>query len=104
MTTTTVLLIILSLIIAGCLSFYHYLYKAKNKSKVNLLLAFLRFLSIFGILLLLINPIVTRNTLEIVKTPLAIVVDNSSSVVFLNAEKKAMNVYQKLKTNKALQD
>jgi hypothetical protein len=104
MTTTTILLIILSLLIAAGLSFYQYLYKAKNKSKVNLFLAFLRFLSIFGILLLLINPIVTRNTLVIVKTPLPIVVDNSSSVIFLNAEKKALELYQKLKSNKALQE
>jgi hypothetical protein len=104
MTTATVLLIVFSLLIAGSLSFFQYLYKAKNKSKVNLFLAFLRFLPIFGVLLLLINPIITRNTLEIVKTPLPIVVDNSSSVVFLNAEKKAMELYQKLKSNKALQD
>jgi hypothetical protein len=104
MTTTTVLLLVFSLLIAGGLSFFQYLYKAKNKSKVNLFLAFLRFLSIFGLLLLLINPIITRNTLEIVKTPLPIVVDNSSSVVFLNAEKKATELYQKLKSDEALQD
>lgn len=104
MTTTTILLILLSLVIAGGLSFYQYLYKAKNKSKVGLFLALLRFLFIFGLLLLLINPIITRNTLETIKTPLPIIVDNSSSINFLNAEKKALELYQRFKSNKELQD
>lgn len=104
MTTTTILLIILSLVVAGGLSFYQYLYNAKNKSKVNLFLAFLRFASLFLILLLLINPIITKNTLEIVKTPLAIVVDNSSSVTFLNAKEKALELYKKISSNGAIQD
>jgi hypothetical protein len=104
MTTTTILLIILSLVVAGGLSFYQYLYKAKNKSQVNLFLAFLRFASIFLILLLLINPIITKNTLEIVKTPLAIVVDNSSSVTFLNAKEKALELYKRISSNTAIQD
>ncbi|MDI1303251.1 MAG: hypothetical protein PSX42_00080, partial [bacterium] len=104
MTTTTILLIILSLVVAGGLSFYQYLYKAKNKSQVNLFLAFLRFGSLFLILLLLINPIITKNTLEIVKTPLAVVVDNSSSVTFLNAKEKALELYKKISSNTAIQD
>ncbi|MFV5703180.1 hypothetical protein ACM55F_15030 [Flavobacterium sp. XS2P12] len=104
MTTATVLLLLLSLLIAGSLSFYLYLYKAKNKSTVSLFLAFLRFMSIFGILLLLINPITTKNTLEIVKTPLPIVVDNSSSISFLNANEKVTELYKILISNSALQD
>ncbi|MFV5690024.1 hypothetical protein ACM55M_15515 [Flavobacterium sp. ZT3R25] len=104
MTTTTILSIIFSLVVAGCLSFYQYLYKAKNKSKTYLLLAFLRFMSVFGLLLLLINPILTKNTLETVKTPLPIVVDNSSSISFLNGNKKTAELYQKLISNSALQE
>ena len=104
MTTNTILLILLSLVIASGLSFYQYYYKAKTKSKVNLVLAFLRFLSIFGILLLLINPIITRNTLEIIKTPLPIVVDNSSSIVDLKANEISIELYKKLSQNKELQD
>ncbi len=78
MTTNTILLLLLSLVIAGGLSYFQYFFKAKNKSNVIWFLAFLRFLAIFGLLLLLINPIMTKNTLEITKTPLAIAVDNSS--------------------------
>ena len=104
MTTNTILLLLLSLLIAGSLSFFQYLYKVKNKSKVNLFLTFLRFLAIFSLLLLLINPIITTSKLEIVKTPLPIVVDNSSSVSFLNAKEKAIEVFQKLTSNTAIQE
>lgn len=104
MTTSTILLIILSLIIAGGLSFFQYYHKAKSELKVNLLLAFLRFLSVFGILLLLINPIISRNNIETVKPPLTIVVDNSASVPFLKADKIASELYSELKDNKALNE
>ncbi|MEM0577332.1 hypothetical protein [Flavobacterium polysaccharolyticum] len=104
MTTNTVLLLILSIVIAACLSYFQYLFKAKSQSKVYWLLAFLRFASIFGILLLLINPIISRTELEIIKTPLPIVVDNSSSISFLKANKKAQEVYEELISNKDLQN
>lgn len=104
MTASTILLLLLSLLIAGGLSFFQYLYKVKNKSNVYLFLTFLRFLSIFSILLLLINPIITTNKLEIIKTPLPIVVDNSSSISFLNAKEKATELAQKLTSNSAIQE
>jgi len=104
MTTNTILLILFFLVIASVLSFYQYLYKVKNKSKVNLFLAFLRFLSFFGIALLLINPMITRNTLEIIKTPLPIVVDNSNSIGALNAKETALGLYRKLISNAAIQN
>ena len=102
MTTNTILLILLSLGIAFAVSFYQYFYKVKNKSKVTLLLAFLRFFSVFGLLLLLINPIISRKTVEIVKTPLPIIIDNSASIIDLKANKSAMECFQKLSENEAL--
>ena len=65
---------------------------------------FLRFFSVFGILLLLINPIISRKTFETVKTPLPIVVDNSSSIVDLKSNKIAEELFAKLSSNAALQD
>ena len=104
MTSNTILLLLFSLLIAGGLSFFQYYYKAKTKLKVNLVLAFLRFASIFGILLLLLNPIITRKTLETIKTPLPIVIDNSSSILAMNAKETALELYKKLSQNKELQD
>jgi len=104
MTTNTILLLLLSLVIAGGLSYFQYFFKAKNKSNVIWFLAFLRFLAIFGLLVLLINPIMTKNSLEITKTPLAIAVDNSSSISVLKSDKKVAELYQKLISNPALQE
>ena len=104
MNTTTILLLLVSILIAAGLSFYQYYYKVKSKSKVTLLLAFLRFFSIFGLLLLLINPIISRKTVETVKTPLPIVIDNSASITDLKADKSAMEVFQNLSENKKLAD
>lgn len=104
MTTNTILLLLLSLLIASGLSFYQYYYKAKNKSKVTLFLALLRFITILGILVLLINPIFSRKAFEIHKTPLPIVVDNSSSIVDLKANTIALEVYNKLVSDNRLQE
>ncbi|WP_338407245.1 hypothetical protein [uncultured Flavobacterium sp.] len=104
MTTNTILFLLLSLVIASGLSFFQYYYKAKTKSKVNLVLGFLRFISIFGILLLLINPIISRSTFEVVKTPLPIIVDNSSSIVDLKVNEMVLELYKKLSQNKELQE
>ncbi|MGM8362661.1 hypothetical protein ACSV4D_12170 [Flavobacterium sp. ARAG 55.4] len=104
MTTNTILLIILSVIVAAGLSYFQYYYKARSKSKINLLLAFLRFSAIFGLLLLLINPIITSNTTVVEKPTLALVVDNSSSVAYLKSDKLATELYLKIATNAALKE
>ncbi len=104
MTTNTILLIFLSLLIAGGYSYYNYFYKAKIKMKVHLVLAFLRFISVFSVLLLLINPIISNKTLEIVKTPLVIAVDNSSSISDLKATKITRDLYKKLTSNSDLKN
>lgn len=104
MANATILLIALSLVIAFVVSFYQYFYKVKSRSKMTLLLAFLRFFSVFGLLLLLINPIITRKTTETVKTPLPIVIDNSASMADLKSDKEALELFNKLKSNSDLAD
>ena len=104
MNSSTIILLLLSVVIAGGLSYFQYFFKAKSKSKYGLLLVFLRFLSIFGILLLFINPIISRKTIEVIKTPLPIFLDNSASVKDLKADKQALEVFKNLSENKALQD
>lgn len=104
MTTSTILLLLLSVIIAAGLSFYQYLYKVKNQSKLYWFLAFLRFISLFSIFLLLINPIISRKITEIKKTPLPIVVDNSKSISELKATKEASELYQKIADNKNISE
>ncbi|AWG22521.1 hypothetical protein FFWV33_13790 [Flavobacterium faecale] len=104
MTAATILLLILSLLLAGGLSFFQYIYKAKSKSKLNLFLAFIRFLSLFGLFLLLINPVITTSKLEIEKPAFAIVIDNSSSIAVLNARQTAKDLFSFFKESKELND
>ena len=102
MTTITILLILLSVNISVVVPFYQYIYKVKNQSKLYWFLAFLRFCSFFLLFLLLINPIISRKLIEIKKTPLPIVVDNSKSISELKAIKEASELYLKISENKAI--
>lgn len=104
MTTSTILLIILSVIISGAVAFYHYLFKADNQNKINWLLAFLRFISVFSLLLLLINPVISRKTIETNKIPLAVVADNSRSITELKANVVEKELFEKLTSNSALKE
>lgn len=104
MTTSTILLILLSVIISGAVAFYHYLFKADNQNKTNWLLAFLRFVSVFSLLLLLINPVISRKTIETNKIPLAIVADNSRSITELKANDVEKELFEKLTSNSALKE
>ena len=104
MNKSTLLLLFLSVLLAAGLSYFQYYYKAKSQSKTRLLLALLRFLAVFSLLLLLINPIISKSTYETTKTPLPIVVDNSSSIVDLKANVMAKEVYAKIASNKELKD
>ncbi len=98
------LLVFLSVIIAAGLSFFQYFYKVGNKTKHSFLLAFLRFISVFIILLLLINPLITTKSYEIEKVPLAIVVDNSSSITELESDQDAIKIYTQLSSNADLKE
>lgn len=80
MQTKTVLFIILAAILALLIVLFQYYFKAKKKGKLTFLLAFLRFLGVFAVLVLLINPKFSKTSYTLEKPNLAIVVDNSSSV------------------------
>ena len=104
MTTNTILLLVLSVIIAAGLSFYQYLYKVKNQSKLYWFLAFLRFISWTMVFILLINPIVSIKKNITTKTPLPIIVDNSKSIFELKATNEASELYKKIYENSAIKD
>ncbi|RZJ35035.1 MAG: hypothetical protein EOO51_07035 [Flavobacterium sp.] len=103
MTTSTIVLLFLSIVIAGGVSFYQYLYK-QPRSATTKLLAVLRFLSILGLLLLLINPVVSTNRYETEKAPLAIVIDNSQSIKELKAGKQATEVFNRITSNSSIKE
>jgi len=101
--TETTLYIILIGIIALLLALFQYLYKSQ-KNKLNNILAFLRFATYFLLLLLILNPSIKKNNIEIVKPILAIVVDNSASIKYSLLDKKVTNFVELLQNNIELQN
>ncbi|WP_103068393.1 hypothetical protein [Aquimarina sediminis] len=104
MQAQTILLIIASFIIALIIVLFQYLYKAKSRKKNVLLFAFLRFLSIFGLLLLLINPTFKQNTYYIEKPNLIIAVDNSSSIKHLKQDQNIIEFTKGISEDKELNE
>lgn len=104
MEISTVLLVLSAFVIALGLSWFQYFYKSKSTLKINKFLFLLRFLAIFGILLLLINPKMTKINHQIVKTPLVIAVDNSRSIKELNQNEIALRIKNKLNSNSDLKE
>ncbi len=77
---STVLLIILAAITALTLVFYHYFYKNPRKGSLKIVLAALRFITLFCALLLLINPKFINRDYFLEKANLIVLVDDSSSM------------------------
>ncbi len=104
MNTETILYIILAGIIALSLALFQYIYKSKKRTKVYMFLAFLRFVTIFSVLLLLINPKFDKTTYFNEKPNLIVAVDNSESVSYLKQDEKAKQLLAELKSNKELNE
>lgn len=92
--------IILAAIVALGIVVFQYIYKQKAKSKIYLLLAFLRFVGIFGLLLLLINPQFAQKTYTLEKPNLVILADNSTSITEKGEELK--EIISKIKASKKI--
>ncbi|MGB2759287.1 MAG: VWA domain-containing protein [Maribacter stanieri] len=100
MESKTILYIILAAIVALGIVVFQYIYKQKAKSKIYLLLAFLRFVGIFGLLLLLINPQFAQKTYTLEKPNLVILADNSTSITEKGEELK--EIISKIKASKKI--
>lgn len=102
MSLQTLIFIILAGILALLLALFQYKYKAKGDSKKNGLFAFLRFISVFGVLLLLINPKFEQVTVYNEKPNLVVAVDNSRSIPHLNQAENVLDIVEAIKKDKAL--
>ncbi|WP_299207310.1 VWA domain-containing protein [uncultured Dokdonia sp.] len=104
MTSTTLLLIIGAGIIALALAIFQYFYKAAYKTKRNKVYALLRFFTVFGLLLLLINPKYKQQTYYTEKPSLAIAIDNSASIQYVGYEDQVRNALVRFRESKKLED
>ena len=102
MTITTLLYTIIAGIIALLLAFFQYKYNKKSMSKLNMLFLLLRFVTLFSVLLLIINPKFNSITFYKEKPNLILAVDNSSSVKHLKQDNNVQRFLKKIKENKEL--
>ena len=94
--------ILLGLLLSSFFGYYLYYYKVKRPTKVNLLLAIIRSLALFLILLLLINPTISEKILFPQKTKLSVLVDNSSSIRYFKKDSLVSYILEDLKNDQKL--
>ncbi len=104
MFTETILYIILAGVISIALAIFMYGYKSKQKGSLRWIFGILRFITLFSILLLIINPKFKSETYTIEKPKLPVLIDNSASIGELNQKENVSSLLQKLKDNDALND
>ena len=102
MSSTTILYIIISGIIALLIALFQYRSNSKKALKENGIFLFLRFLSLCAIFILLINPQFEKVDYYDEKPKLVVCVDNSSSVQHLGHTDAVIQLVEQLKTNNAL--
>lgn len=102
MDTEKLLLIILAAFAALFIAVFQYIYKNKEKSQLAYWLSFFRFITIFLILLLLINPSLKKDNIETIKPNLLVAVDNSRSIKYNSQNDTVKNFVEKLKGDSEL--
>ncbi|MFQ3296558.1 MAG: hypothetical protein ACI9WV_001925 [Patiriisocius sp.] len=104
MQTSTILYFILALLTSVGVAYFQYFYKPKSKAKHTPLLFSLKAISLFLLLLLLINPKIETTELEYIKPILTVLIDNSKSISFFNEEENVKECIDKLQKNIPLND
>lgn len=103
MESQTTLLIFLAAISALGIAVFQYLKSKKERTKRSFMLALLRFVSIFGILLLLINPKFTNTSYVLEKSNLVLAVDNSQSINYFKSTDEVTAFVASIRENKNIQ-
>lgn len=96
--------IVLAFFVAVGIAGFQYIFKNKERSQLNYWLSFLRFLALFSIFILLINPSVKKRIIETIKPKLLVAIDNSSSIKHQSQSENVLNFVELLKNNTALND
>ena len=96
--------ILFFLVLSSLFGYFLYYYRVKQPAKIDLLLAIIRSLVFFLVLILLVNPSITKKVLSSHKTKLSVLVDNSSSIKFLKKDSLITHILGSLKNDKKLND
>jgi len=93
---------IIAFVLSSSLGYYQYYYKVKKPTKVNFLLVIIRSLVFFLLIVLFLNPSITKKIFINQKAKLSVLVDNSSSVTFLKRDSLVYVILQNFKTHENL--
>ncbi len=104
MQTATIGYIIIAGVAALFLALFQYIYKSKKRNSLYLTLAILRGISLFAVLLLLINPKFDAVTFYEEKPNLIVAIDDSESVKYLKQDGQAQAFLSTLIESEALKD
>ena len=102
MSSQTVLYIIIAGVISLMLVLFMYGYKPRYSKKAIWTYGLLRFVTLFSILVLIINPKFKTSTYSVEKPSLPILVDNSASIKELNQVTNVEALVESFKNNDAL--
>ncbi|WP_151894189.1 VWA domain-containing protein [Patiriisocius marinistellae] len=100
----TILYIVIAVVISLIISVFMYGYKSRYTGNLRWLFGALRFVTLFSILLLLINPKFKSETYTVVKPQLPIVLDNSSSITELGQTENVAQVLNALENSETLNE
>ena len=105
MSLETITYIIISGIIALLLALFLYKDTRESSSKrLRFTFIFLRFMTFFSVLLLIVNPKFNQVSYYNEKPDLIIAIDNSSSITYLNQDKNSLKVLKNIMDNKPLRE
>ncbi|MFD2828324.1 VWA domain-containing protein [Leeuwenhoekiella polynyae] len=102
MAASTILYIILSGIIALGAAIFFYFYKPQRSKQLKFILSTLRFLTLFSVLILLINPSFKQVTYSTIKPKLSLAIDNSRSMEYLGDTTQIQSVFNSFSENEEL--
>ena len=100
----TLLFTILAALVAFGIAGFQYYYGPGRTSQYPVLFTFLRFVSLFALLLLLINPTIERNQYYIEKPDLILAVDDSESIEHFGATGEVRSFIKELSENESIQE
>ncbi len=103
MPLNTIFLIILAAVTALALAAFQYYFRSKSTGK-SVLFTFLRFVSLFGLFVLLINPKLERNEYHLEKANLLLAVDNSASIEHFGAAEDVREFVEEISKNPEIQE
>jgi hypothetical protein len=104
MPATTIFLITLAAVLALGFVFFKYFYGNKKPDRTTYILGGLRFLTIFILMLLLINPGITQRVLETEKPDLFLAVDKSSSIDHMEEGDNVTGLVREIAANEDLNE